>query len=165
MKKKQVLFYLVGLVLILALGLLLIEVVPNPPVMAPQLRPTAGMIGAWKGTARMSASETTSSDLEVQVEIHPDAAVTGWVGGAKIATAKLANNRSWLGRRLGLRTDYIILGEAVLPSGQRRWQFQMPMALQEGSFKGALFIEGKPRRITLFRVQQISSKQPAAGMP
>jgi len=163
MKKKQVLFSVAGLLLILAIGLLLIEVVPNPPLLAPELRPTAPMIGTWKGTARMSTIETTSSDLEVQVEILPNATVTGWVGGAKIETARLANNRSWLGRRLGLRTDYIILGEAALPSGERRWEFQIPLTLEEGTFKGALFIEGKPRRISLFRVQQLSSGMAPAG--
>ena len=165
MTKKQVLFSVAGLVLILVLALLMIEVVPNPPLMAPKLHPTAAMIGTWKGTARVSAFETTTDDLDVQLQILPDAAVTGWVGGAKITTARLANNRSWLGRRLGLRTDYIILGEAALPSGQHRWQFQMPMTLQEGTFKATLFIEGKPRRVSLFRVQQVSSNQSPAGKP
>ncbi|GEM_PF-6171072 len=161
---KRVLFATSGFLVVLVIALLLIEVVPNPPLMAPVLELSAGMIGKWKGTARVSASETRPDDLFVEVEIRPNKDVTGWIGGARIESARIANNRSWLGRRLGFRTDYIILGEAVVPSSGHRWEFQAPMGFQEGVFRGALFIEGKPRRFSLFRVQQISSNKQAAGI-
>jgi len=163
--KKRVVFWVAGLVVALGMALLLVEVVPNPPLMAPDLHPTAGMVGEWKGTARVSMSETSPDDLFVQLNIGPNAEVTGWVGGAKIETARIANNRSWLGRWLRLRTDYILLGKAVLPSGGHRWDFQAPMGFQEGVFRGSLFIEGRPRRLSLFRVSQSLSGREPVGTP
>jgi hypothetical protein len=162
---KRVLLVVSGLLVVLVIVLLLIEIVPNPPLMAPELRLTEGMVGKWKGTARVSTFETGPDDLFVEIDIRPNREVTGWVGGARIKTATISNNRSWLGRRLSLRTDYIILGEAVVPSSGRRWEFQAPMRFHEGVYRGALFIEGKPRRFSLFRVQQTSSNKRPAGIP
>ncbi len=161
---KRVLLVVSGLLVVLVIVLLLIEIVPNPPLMAPELQLTAAMVGKWKGTARVSVFETRPDDLFVELDIRPNREVTGWVGGARIKTARIANNRSWLGRRLGLRSDYIILGEAVVPSSGRSWEFQAPMGFQEGVFRGALFIEGKPRRFSLFRVDQTLSNQQPPGV-
>jgi hypothetical protein len=84
---------------ITAVGLLLLanEMLLIQPLMTPPLRMPSPLAGSWRHG-------------DVLFAIAPDGAVSGSVGTAAIASGRMSGNRSWFGRRLGWRTEYVIRG-------------------------------------------------------
>lgn len=78
-----------------AMGLFLVlcanEIFGNPPLMTPTLRPGPDLIGTW-------------SSGETALTIHSDGSITGAVTGT------IRYNKSWFGRLMHWRTDYLIPG-------------------------------------------------------
>lgn len=116
-----------------ALGLFVLlcgnEAFGNPPLMTPEWRPAANLVGSW---------HAEPADAAVVFLIRPDAAVTGKLGADLFADAHITRNRTWFGRLMHWRTDYLIQGSV---SGQR---FSVPLDLTGDSIKGAFFLSGKP---------------------
>ncbi len=73
------------------------------------------MIGDWQGNARIIVTWCQQRVLPVDLDIHADGNVTGKVGDATLTKGRLQRNRGWVGRKLDLKTDYIIAGKLSRP--------------------------------------------------
>lgn len=103
--------------------------------------PPDELVGTWEGISlfsRHGARETA----RVSLTILPDGRVEGSAGGARMADCVVRRNRGWLGRKLGIKTDYRITGwleGAVVPAdagGRRR--ISLPFNLRDGALAGGL---------------------------
>jgi hypothetical protein len=72
----------------------------------------------------------------VQFEIEPDGRVTGRIGDSAISSARLVRNRSWFGRWIGWRTEYIIMGELA-----DRRSFTVPFNPRSDVLSGSVFVK------------------------
>jgi hypothetical protein len=70
-----------------------------------------GMAGHWDGNARVIVALCRQPNLPISLDIREDGSVTGKVGDATSTKGQLKSNRSWSGRELNLKTDYIITGD------------------------------------------------------
>ena len=50
------------------------------------------------------------TDVAVRLQLQRDASVTGKIGDAVLPKGRLRRNRGWLGRKLNIKTDYIVHG-------------------------------------------------------
>lgn len=100
------------------------EMFGNPPLMtpAPGVLPP-GLAGTW-----------VTDDGLTRFTIQPDGNVTGSIGGTALNDARLTRNRSWFGRILHWRTDYIIRGSL---SGA---VFAMPFDATPGQLDVSVFL-------------------------
>jgi hypothetical protein len=110
-----------ALVLAVPLALLLNEMFGMPPVFTPELEQPAALAGVWSGVG-------------VTLNIAPDGTVFGVFGQDQVYRAKLSRNRTWVGRTLNWRTDYIIMGR----SGDHR--FTAPFNMRDGRIHASFFI-------------------------
>ena len=112
-----------GAVLVLAVpfALLLNQMFGMPPAFTPKLEEPAALAGAWSGVG-------------VTLNIAPDGSVFGVFGNDPVYRAKLSRNRTWVGRKLKWRTDYIIIGQ----SGEHR--FTAPLTLRDGRIQASFFV-------------------------
>jgi hypothetical protein len=76
---------------------------------------TRTMCGPWQGSAKIIVNWTQQTNLPVMVMISADGSVTGKVGDAVLEKGVFHRNRSSVGRRLNLATDYIITGQLTGP--------------------------------------------------
>jgi hypothetical protein len=76
---------------------------------------TRTMCGTWQGSAKIVVNWTKQTNLPVIVTISVDGSVTGKVGDAVLEKGVFHRNRSSVGRRLNLATDYIITGQLTGP--------------------------------------------------
>jgi len=116
----------VGLFLLLCAN----EIFGNPPLMTPTLRPGSTLIGTWQGP-------------EGAITIQQDGSITGALTGT------IRYNRSWFGKAMNWRTDYLIAGMA---SGRT---FTAPLRVTDSELDGSLFFSMKegPRPLHLRRIQ------------
>jgi hypothetical protein len=101
----------------------------NPPLMTPALKPAAALVGSW---------QAEPGKAEVVFLIGPDASVAGKLGADLLTGAHITFNRSWFGKIMHWRTDYLIQGSV---SGQ---PFCAPFDLTGDGIKGSFFLSGKP---------------------
>jgi hypothetical protein len=109
------------------------EVFDNPPLFTPPLAPPAGN---W-------------SSGEASVVIGPEGSVTGTIGGARIIDGQILVNRTWFGRRMHWRTDYMIRGglsEPIQIGSAKGDRFTAPVNLVNSELAGSLFLShpGEP---------------------
>jgi hypothetical protein len=121
-------FVAIGLFLALAAN----EIFGMPPLMTPSFDSQAGVVGAWR-------------DQNVSLKVNPDGSVSGQVGDEAIAHGRLWGNRSWFGRLMNWRTDYLVRGDLAGRS------FSGAFSVRDGTLEGSLFVSGKPRRVRLVR--------------
>lgn len=116
------------------------------PAAEPSIDPR--LVGRWQGQAEIIVTWCRQKQLRVSLEVQPDGRVTGRVGEAALSGARLTRNRGWLGRRLGLATDWILRGElvgpVVLAEGIVRESVSMPFDFQQGVWVGGLHTQGTP---------------------
>lgn len=81
-------------------------------------------IGSWRGTFHPVTKEQSSETLTLEFKVAPDLNVTGHIGGAQLANAKLQRH-PWAYRKVfGHKTEYNIQGElkgSILSHGDRGW--------------------------------------------
>jgi hypothetical protein len=158
-------WFLLGLALVLlvAFSLVVSEVTMTPPPLAPDGSPGSQLSGNWRGSARIWLEEGQEVRLPIFLKVKEDGTVTGSVGKAMIK-GRLEWNRSWLGKRLDLRTDYIIVGSVTgypgTPAGGRPEKLAIPLTFEGAYFRGALWAGSRgPSRVTLFRADPRESYQ------
>ncbi len=120
------------------------EMLGNPPLLTPALHSSSALVGSWQARAQAWPGP---SEIEVHLTVHADGTVSGEIGGASVAGARISGNRTWLGRRLHWRTDYVIQGElsgvvgaAPLTNGDR---LAAPLNLEGGDLVGSIFTSGR----------------------
>jgi hypothetical protein len=108
--------------------------------------PDPGMTGYWNGNARIIVSWCAQTNLHVAVTIHNDGTVTGAIGDALLEDGHLKRNRGWLGRKLHLKTDYIITGKLTGPIIAQekitRSAVSVPLNFTQGTFRGGVHTSG-----------------------
>lgn len=144
-----------------ALIALAAEVSMTPPPFAPRRSPAPAFAGEWRGTARMWMPDQTQLPLPLHLAIGADGTVRGSMGQARV-TARFEWNRSWLGRALNLRSDYIIVGQvsgfAGGPAAGQQEKLSIPLRSEATYLRGAVFIGTRgPSQITLFLVRRQES--------
>ena len=128
---------LLGLGGALAVFLLLCanEMFGQPPIMTPSLRPSENLVGTWAAIGPHN----------VELSIHPDAAVTGTVDGMALAAGRIGYGRSWFGKMMHWNADYVIRGR--LPDRI----FAAPLAARGAGLDGTLFLDNRPAMMLKLR--------------
>jgi hypothetical protein len=125
----------VGIAVVVFILLCANEMFGMPPLMTPAFHPPPDMAGNW------AASLTT---IDVVFTINPDASVSGRIGDATLMSGRIVYNRSWFGRLMNWRTDYLIMGKLSRGGG-----FTAPLMLRGVGLEGALFLSQKPLGLKL----------------
>ena len=104
------------------------------------------MVGEWKGNARIIVRWCQQKNLAVNLTIRADGAVFGKVGDANLTKGRLKRNRGWVGRKLNIKTDYIIVGglegTIVAAEGIARSGVSMPLNFYGETFVGGVHTSG-----------------------
>ena len=104
------------------------------------------MNGSWSGDAKIIVTWCKQEKLPLQLTIRNDGTVSGRIGDAVLKDGKLARNRGWIGRKLNIKTDYIItgrmVGEVVAAEKIARNSVSMPINFQNGQITGGLHTNG-----------------------
>jgi hypothetical protein len=104
------------------------------------------MIGQWKGSASIIVTWCQQTNLPVALTIDARGRVTGKAGDAVLTKGRLQLNRGWLGRKLKMKTDYIIVGQLngsiIAGEGISRSRVSMPLNFNRGTFVGGLHTSG-----------------------
>jgi hypothetical protein len=106
-----------------------------PPLMTPALHPPPDMVGTW---------EAKLGSMDAVFTINPDASVSGRIGDATVMNGRIVYNRSWFGKLMHWRTDYLIMGK--LSRGDR---FTAPLTMRGVGLEGALFLSQQPLGLKL----------------
>ena len=125
----------IGLAVVVFVLLSANEIFGMPPLMTPAFHPSPNMVGTWE--ARLTT-------MDAVFTIDADATVSGRIGDASLISARIVYNRSWFGRLMHWRTDYLILGK--LSRGDR---FTAPVMLTGADLEGSLFLSQQPLRLKL----------------
>jgi len=154
---RTVLIAVLGLVAIVFIALAA-EVAMTPPPFAPRHSPAPGFAGEWRGTARIWMPDQTQLPLPLHLTIQPDGTVRGSMGQARV-TARFEWNRSWLGKALRLRSDYIIVGQvsgfAKGPAAGQQEKLSIPLRSEATYLRGSVFIGKRgPSQVSLFLVRR-----------
>ena len=104
------------------------------------------MVGHWRGQARIIVAWCQQTNLAVDLQIAPNGQVTGKVGDATLQEGQLKRNRGSLGRKLKLKTDYIITGKLngpiVAAENIKRQSVNIPLNFSNGAFTGGIHTSG-----------------------
>lgn len=105
------------------------------------------MAGSWKGEGDIIVSWCKQKKLALALKIAADGAVTGKVGDATLVDGKLKRNRGAIGRKLNIKTDYIITGKlkgAIVKSEAiTRSSADIPLNFDGKELAGGLHTSGK----------------------
>jgi hypothetical protein len=125
----------VGLAVVVFILLCANEAIGMPPLMTPALHPSPELVGTW---------EAKLGSMDAAFTINPDASVSGRIGDATLTNGRMIYNRSWFGRFMHWRTDYLIMGK--LSRGDR---FTAPLTMTGVGLEGALFLSQRPLGLKL----------------
>jgi hypothetical protein len=131
------------------------ELFGHPPLMTPSGRQAAEMVGTWYATLTTVSQQPLPHEILAVLTIGPDGSVTGVIGSAEVISGRLERNRSWFGRLMNWRTDYLIRGtlSRVVESygGTRGDHFSAPMNFDGKDLAGSLFLShpGAPKPLGL----------------
>jgi hypothetical protein len=125
----------VGLAVVVSILLCANEMFGMPPLMTPAFHPPRDMTGTW---------EARWTTMDAVFTINPDASVSGRIGDATVIGGRIVYNRSWFGRLMHWRTDYIIMGQL-----SRGGRFTAPLTLRGVGLEGALFLSQRPLGLKL----------------
>ncbi len=131
------------------------EIFGQPPLMTRTGRPPATMVGSWHANLTTVSRQALPDEIPVVFTIGPDGSVSGAVGNAALTNGQLAANRSWFGRLMNWRTDYVIRGtlSRVVESygGTAGDRFSAPLNPRGSDLDGALFLShpGAPKPLGL----------------
>jgi hypothetical protein len=125
----------VGLAVVAFILLCANEMSGMPPLMTPALYPSPDLVGTW---------EAKLPTMDAVFTIHTDASVSGALGDASLMTARIIHNRSWFGRLMHWRTEYMIVGQL-----SRDERFTAPLTMRGVALEGALFLSQRPLGLKL----------------
>jgi hypothetical protein len=119
------------------------EMFGMPPLMTPSGPVPEQMQGTWRGNA--------PGEIPAVLTVAADGSVSGSVGNAALLHARLHRNRSWFGRLMNWRTDWMMQGELAQPiasyGGSTGSRFSLPLTRRGAELDGSLFLArpGAPR--------------------
>lgn len=107
---------------------------------------TKDMVGKFEGKAKIVVNWTQQKNLPVLLDIGADGAVSGKVGDATLKNGKLGKNRGAIGRKLNIKTDYIVTGKlsgpVIATEKISRASVSIPLNFVDGSYVGGLHTSG-----------------------
>jgi hypothetical protein len=107
---------MVSLVVAVFLGLVSSEIFMSPPPLALRhVAVPAGLVGGWQGQARVANAWVRQRRLPVRLAVDASGMAEGTIGDARFLRGKLLPARSWFGRALRLKTDYVFVGRLEGP--------------------------------------------------
>lgn len=125
---------------------LLIVLLTSWTLLADDRMVTAEMAGRFEGKAKIVVDWTQQKELPVVLKIGGAGSVSGKVGDATLKNGRLARNRGAIGRKLNIKTDYIVTGELSGPviSSEKvsRESVSIPLNFQNGAYVGGLHTSG-----------------------
>jgi len=134
----------VGLAVVVFILLCANEAFGMPPLMTPALHASPELVGTW---------EAKPGSMDAVFTINPDASVSGRIGDATVINGRVVYDRSWFGRLMHWRTDYLIMGKlsrVVRPSeGVAGDGFAAPLTMRGVGLEGALFLSQRPLGLKL----------------
>jgi hypothetical protein len=132
--------------LLAALGAMMVALVLTSSSRAADQIVLPSMVGHWEGNARIIMTWCQQTNLPITLDIRADNTVAGKVGDATLINGRLRRNRGWLGRKLQVKTDYIITGNLTGPvvaaENITRSGVKMPVNFRLGNFVGGLHTSG-----------------------
>lgn len=132
--------------LIATIGVVLVTLLTGGNASADERIVTPAMAGHWEGSARIIVTWCQQTNLPVAVDIRADGSVTGKIGDATLTNGSLKRNRGWLGRKLNVKTDYIITGSLsgpiVAAESITRSSVKVPVNFRGGTFVGGVHTSG-----------------------
>ena len=139
-KLHYVFWGLLGVFLLLCAN----EIFGNPPLMARPVRPLEEMAGTWSAVLTTVSGQPLIAEIPVVLTIEPDGSVAGTIGDAKLTGGRLLPNRSWFGRLMKWRTEFVIQGilsHAVQSCGDTKGdRFSAPVNPAAQELAGSLFL-------------------------
>ena len=115
--------------------------------------PPDTLVGTWSDKAEVFApfkkspypSKAPEDWIRIQIQIHVDGTVDGQVGDAQFVGCEVRSNRGWLGRKLNVKTDYIICdgaltGTIVSTDKETKRYFTIPFNVADGKLKGGFMV-------------------------
>ncbi|MGA2273291.1 MAG: hypothetical protein ABSH00_07045 [Bryobacteraceae bacterium] len=131
------------------------EMFGNPPLMTRSGQPAAEMVGTWSAALTTVSGRPLPHEIPAVLAIGPDGSVAGEIGGAELISGRLLRSRSWFGRLMNWRTDYVIRGtlSRVVESygGTAGDHFSAPVSFSAQELAGSLFLShpGAPKPLGL----------------
>jgi hypothetical protein len=132
--------------LLLLFGTMLVTLTAGGNAFSGEPVATPAMVGHWEGNARIIVDWCRQTNLPVVVDIRADGSVTGKIGDATLTNGSLKRNRGWLGRKLNVKTGYIITGSLsgpiVAAESITRSSVKVPLNFTGGNFVGGIHTSG-----------------------
>jgi hypothetical protein len=95
----------------------------------------------------------------VSLNIDKSGNVTGMVGEAAFESCKVIQNRGWIGRQLGLRTDFLVKGMLVGNTFDKdtivHKDINIPFNIESGELKGSLILISNGENFPIIRVMKL----------
>lgn len=135
------------------------EMFGQPPLMTRTGPPPSEMVGTWQASLTTVSRQPLADAIPVAFTIGPDGSVSGSIGNATLTNGQFVRNRSWFGRLMNWRTEYMIRGTlaqvVVTYGGAAGDRFSAPLEPKGAELHGALFLSHpgalKPLGLTLKR--------------
>lgn len=115
--------------------------------------PPPELIGTWTGSVEIFGSfkvqpypsKASEDHQRVTITISADGTIEGKVGDATFKNSSVQKNRGWIGKKLNLKTDYIISGGTlqgkVTPKDKgTNSKFTVPFNIEDGKLKGTIML-------------------------
>lgn len=116
------------------------EMFGNPPLLTPALPLSSILAGSWQARAEAWPGPT---EIDIRFIVNDHGTISGRIGDAVIAGARITGNRTWFGRAVDWRTDYIIRGELSGTVGVQPLRngngFTAPLNLEGLDLVGSIF--------------------------
>jgi hypothetical protein len=131
------------------------EMFGQPPLMTQSGAPPAELVGTWQASLTTVSRQPLPTEIPVAFTIGPDGSVAGSIGNAVVIHGQFERNRSWFGRLMNWRTEYMIQGtlSQVVESygGTAGDRFSAPLEPRGAELHGALFLShpGAPKPLGL----------------
>jgi hypothetical protein len=131
------------------------EMFGQPPLMTRTGPPPAEMVGTWQASLTTVSRQPLPNEIPVALTVGPDGSVLGSIGSATLTNGQFVRNRSWFGRLMNWRTEYMIQGtlSQVVESygGTAGDRFSAPLQPRGAELHGALFLShpGAPKPLGL----------------
>ncbi len=137
----------------IAVAAVLTIVLPCVVLAGGQPFPTPELVGTWAGRteifgpykAEAFPSKHPDDIQSVTLTIKKDGTVAGVIGKAVFRNARIHRNRGWLGRKLNLKTDFIVRGGRLVGKVTPRdpgtdCAFTIPFNIRGGKTKGTIML-------------------------
>lgn len=106
------------------------------------------LIGSYKCEVIVNIRDNGKQEADFNMVVHDDFTVTGQIGNAVLKNCRLEANRNDLGRKINIKTDYIVTGGSI--NGKiydedvlNQRDFTLPFNVENDTLKGSVMVLDK----------------------